>query len=81
MSPVSKIATRLHAVDPHYRHLVHLLADLLRSGRYNRALLLEAVLIADEVVAEEVAMKFLRDAPPDFERQMPVPTALEGLRP
>ncbi len=49
MKDVTAMSLRLLATDPHYKQLVLLLASIFKEGRYNRALLFDAVLLAEEM--------------------------------
>lgn len=63
MNPISTMARHLYELDYHYRALVDCLQDLLRDGRYHRAALIEAVMIADEKMLDEQMRKALEDPP------------------
>ena len=56
----SYLAKILFNRDPEYRSLVHSLARILKTGKFNRALLLDAVFIADETNAENQIEDMIR---------------------
>ena len=53
MNRASELAQRLSHTDPMYKSFVMCAADILREGKYNQALLLDAVILAAEHVADE----------------------------
>ncbi len=65
----SDMARRLYAVDAHYRQLVESLGGILLGGRFHRAALMEAVLLADEWADRERFKELLRDPVPMSEGQ------------
>jgi len=70
----SSLSRRLCGVDPHYKSLVHTLANVMRSGTYNRAMMLDAVLLAEEIVLYEHFEKAIRNPPSDpTQRLNPIP--------
>lgn len=60
MNAISGMTRRLAMSDPAYKNLVYFLADVLKDGRYNVALLLDAVMLADEVHTARAVEDMLR---------------------
>jgi len=63
MGAASEVARRIAHVDPYYRAIVMALREAFESGRYNRMLLLDAVLLAEERREQDQALELLRNPP------------------
>lgn len=57
------LSRRLLHTDAHYHAWVMTLADILKDGKYSRAMLMDAVLLAEELNDERQYKELLRTSP------------------
>ena len=73
MHAASNLSRRLIAVDAHYKSLVYCLADIMKDGKMNRAMLMDAVLLAEELEESRVFENAVRNPPIDPKQTVVIP--------